>query len=217
MIPRRGLCLVLAGPSGGGKSSVGRALRAREPALSASISLTTRPPRPGERDGIDYHFRTQAAFDAMQASGGLLEWARVLGRYCYGTPRAPAEAALGEGEDMIFDIDWQGYRSLRAALPGDVIGVFLLPPSMAALETRLRARGGDDEAEIARRMARARDEIGHCAEFDHVLVNVDFDATVAATRAVLHAARSATARLAGLQSFCAALAAGQTTGAPASN
>ena len=217
MIPRRGLCLVLAGPSGGGKSSVARALRALEPALSVSISVTTRPPRPGERDGIDYHFRTQAAFDAMQEAGGLLEWARVLGRHCYGTPRAPVEAVLGEGEDMIFDIDWQGYRSLRAALAGDVVGVFLLPPSLAALEARLRARGGDDEAEIARRMARAREEISHCAEFDHVLVNDDFDRTVAETHAVLHAARSATARLAGLQSFCAALGRGETTGAPASN
>lgn len=202
MIHRRGVCLVLAGPSGGGKSSVARALREREPTLAVSISATTRPPRPAERDGIHYHFRTQAAFEAMQAAGGLLECARVLGRYYYGTPRAPVEVALGRGEDMIFDIDWQGFRSLRAALPGDVAGVFLLPPSMAALETRLRARGGDGDDEIARRMARAHDEIGHCAEFDHVLLNEDFEATVTATRAVLHAARTATARLAGLQAFC---------------
>ncbi|HJS86596.1 MAG TPA: guanylate kinase [Acetobacteraceae bacterium] len=208
-IPRRGLCLVLAGPSGGGKSSVARALRALEPALSVSISLTTRPPRPGERDGVDYHFRGEAAFEAARQAGDLLEWARVLGRYCYGTPRAPVEAALAAGADMVFDIDWQGFRSLRAALPEDVVGVFLLPPSLSALEERLRARGGDAPAEIARRMARARDEISHCAEFDHVIVNDDFEATVAATRAVLHAARTATARLSGLQSFCAALEGGR--------
>ncbi|MBV9118772.1 MAG: guanylate kinase, partial [Acetobacteraceae bacterium] len=126
------------------------------------------------------------------------------------------EAALATGADMVFDIDWQGFRSLRAALPGDVVGVFLLPPSLAALEARLRARGGDAPAEIARRMARAHDEISHCAEFDHVIVNDDFDATVAAVRAVLHAARTATPRLSGLQSFRAALE-GETTGAPASN
>ena len=215
-IPRRGLCLVLAGPSGGGKSSVARALRALEPDLFVSVSLTTRPPRPGERDGLDYHFRTEAAFEAVREAGGLLEWARVLGRYCYGTLRAPVEAALATGADTVFDIDWQGFRSLRAALPGDVVGVFLLPPSLAALEARLRARGGDAPAEIARRMARAHDEISHCAEFDHVIVNDDFDATVAAARAVLHAARTATPRLSGLQSFRAALE-GETTGAPASN
>jgi len=215
-IPRRGLCLVLAGPSGGGKSSVARSLRALEPDLSVSVSLTTRPPRPGERDGVDYHFRSEAAFEAVREAGGLLEWARVLGRHCYGTPRAPVKAALAAGADMVFDIDWQGFRSLRAALPGDVVGVFLLPPSLSALEARLRARGGDAPAEILRRMTRARDEISHCAEFDHVIVNDDFDATVAATRAVLHAARSATVRLSGLQSFRAALE-GETTGAPVSN
>ncbi len=220
MIPRRGLCLVLAGPSGGGKSSVAQALRGLEPALAVSVSVTTRPPRSGERDGIDYHFHAQETFEAMRAAGEFLEWARVLGRYCYATPRAPVEAALAAGRDIIFDIDWQGFRSLRAALPGDVVGVFLLPPALAALEARLRARGGDDAAEIGRRMARARDEIRHCAEFDHVLVNDDFDRTVAQTRAVLHAGRSATARLSGLQAFCAGLGVtglGATMGAPASN
>ncbi len=206
MISRRGVCLVLAGPSGGGKSSVARALRALEPELTVSVSVTTRPPRPGERDGIDYHFRTAVEFDLMREAGAFLEWARVLGQHCSATPRTPVEAALAAGGDMIFDIDWQGFRSLRAALAGDVVGVFLLPPSLAALEQRLRARGGDDAAEIARRMTRAREEIGHCGEFDHVLVNAEFEPTVAAVRAILHAARTATGRLTGLNGFREALA-----------
>ncbi|MGH7042676.1 MAG: guanylate kinase [Acetobacteraceae bacterium] len=204
-IARRGVCLVLAAPSGTGKSTVARALRAREPGLDASISVTTRAPRPGERDGIDYHFHDLAAFEAMVATGGMLEWARVLGRHCYGTPRAPVEAALAAGRDMVFAIDWQGFRSMRAALPGDVVGVYLLPPSLAALRARLEARSGDATAEVARRMALAHAEMAHCTEFDHVVVNDDLDATVAAAAAVLAAARAATARLVGLAEFVAGL------------
>jgi guanylate kinase len=202
---RRGLCLVLAGPSGGGKSSVARALRQVEPALSVSISVTTRPARPAEREGVDYYFRTATEFEAMIAAGALLEWAQVLGKHLYGTPRAPVEQVLAGGADMVFDIDWQGFRSLRTAMPADVLGVFLLPPSLPALEARLRTRGGDTDAEIARRMDRAREEIAHCAEFDHVVVNDDFDRTAAAVRAILLAARTATARLIGLRDYCAAL------------
>jgi guanylate kinase len=203
-IPRRGVCLVIAAPSGAGKTAITRALLAQEHELMVSVSATTRAPRPGERDGVHYHFRDQAAFDAMVAEGALLEWAQVFGR-CYGTPRAPVEQALDGGRDMVFDIDWQGYRQLRAALPGDVTGVFVLPPSLPALEGRLRARGGDDAAEIARRMAKARDEIGHWGEFEHVIVNDDFEQAVAAVRAVLHAARLATARQPGLAAFVAGL------------
>jgi guanylate kinase len=203
-IPRRGVCLVIAAPSGAGKTAITRALLAQEPALSVSVSATTRAPRPGERDGVHYHFLDQAAFEAMVAEGALLEWAQVFGR-SYGTPRAPVEHALASGRDMVFDIDWQGYRQLRAALPGDVTGVFVLPPSRPALEGRLRARGGDDAAEIARRMAKARDEIGHWGEFEHVIVNDDFEQAVAAVRAVLHAARLATARQPGLAAFVAGL------------
>ena len=151
-IARRGVCLVLAAPSGAGKTAIADALLAREPDLRRSVSVTTRAPRPGEADGVHYHFRDQAAFDRMVAAGELLEWARVLGRHCYGTPRAPVEQALAAGHDMVFDIDWQGHRQLRAALPGDVVGVFILPPTLAALEGRLRGRSGDDAAEIARRM-----------------------------------------------------------------
>jgi guanylate kinase len=203
-IARRGLCLVLAAPSGAGKSSITRALLADEPDLLLSVSVTTRSPRGGERDGVHYHFRTEAEFAAMAAEGGLLEWARVLGR-SYGTPRGPVEAALARGQDVVFDIDWQGYRQLRAALPGDVVGLFILPPSMAELRARLRARAADGDAEIDRRMALGREEIGHAAEFDHVLVNHDFAESVSATRAVLHAARLATTRLAGLRDFMATL------------
>jgi guanylate kinase len=205
-IARRGVCLVLAAPSGTGKSSVARALRARDPGLAVSVSATTRAPRPGERDGIDYHFRSPAAFQAMVAAGEMLEWAQVLGRDSYGTPRAPVEAALAAGRDMIFDIDWQGFLHLRAALPGDVVGVYLLPPSLAALRARLEARGGDAAAEIVRRMARAQAELAHCPEFDHVVVNDDFAATVDAVAAVLAAARVATVRLTGLAGFLAGLA-----------
>ncbi len=204
-IARRGLCLVLAAPSGAGKTSVARALRAEEPELTLSVSVTTRPPRPGERDGIDYRFLTEPAFAALAAEGGLLEWAKVLGRYSYGTPRAPVEAALAAGGDVLFDIDWQGYRSVRAALPGQVVGVFLLPPSMAELRTRLLVRRGDRSEEIARRMALAREEISHCGEFDHILVNDDLGRTVASVRAVLAAARCATPRLTGLPAFLAGL------------
>ncbi|HVC60563.1 MAG TPA: guanylate kinase [Acetobacteraceae bacterium] len=200
-IPRRGLGLVLAAPSGAGKSAIAEALVASEQQLRLSVSVTTRAPRIGETDGEHYHFQTQAAFDRLVQSNGLLEWARVLGRHCYGTPRAPVEAALAAGLDMVFDIDWQGHRQLRAALPDDVVGVFILPPDLATLEARLRARAGDGAAEIARRMQLARDEISHWPEFDHVVVNDDLPRAVAAVRAVLHAARTATARQTGLAEY----------------
>jgi guanylate kinase len=205
-IARRGVCLVLAAPSGAGKSAIASALVASEHELRLSVSVTTRAPRAGEIDGVHYHFQTQAAFDHMVQSNGLLEWARVLGRHCYGTPRAPVEAALAAGLDMVFDIDWQGHRQLRAALPGDVVGVAILPPDMARLETRLRARAGDDDAEIARRMLLAQDEISHWSEFDHVVVNDDLQRAIEAVRAVLHAARVATARQTGLAAFVRGLA-----------
>jgi guanylate kinase len=204
-IARRGVCLVLAAPSGAGKSTLARALRAREPGLAVSVSVTTRAPRPGEQEGVAYHFRSPEAFAAMVAAGEMLEWAQVLGRDSYGTPRAPVEAALAAGQDMIFDIDWQGYRSLRAALPGDVVGVYLLPPSLAALRARLEARGGDAPGEVARRMALAQADMSHCTEFDHVVVNDDLEAAIAAVTAVLAAARSATGRLVGLTGLVAGL------------
>lgn len=192
-VHRRGVCLVVAAPSGAGKSTITRALLASDPGLSLSVSVTTRAPRPGEVDGVHYHFRTPDEFAAMAASGALLEWAQVFGRG-YGTPRAPVEQALAEGRDIVFDIDWQGHRQLRAALPTDVVGVFVLPPSLPVLEARLRARASDDEAEVARRMAAAQAEISHWAEFDTVLVNDRLEQAVETVRGVLHTARLATAR-----------------------
>jgi guanylate kinase len=201
-IARRGVCLVLAAPSGAGKTAISNALLASEPRLRRSVSVTTRAPRPNEVDGLDYHFLTQAAFDEAERNGDLLEWARVLqGTHCYGTPRKPVEAALAAGDDLIFDIDWQGHRQLRDKLPGDVVGIFILPPDLPTLEGRLKGRAGDSDAEIARRMRLARDEIAHWPEFDHVVVNADLTAAVDAVRAVLHAARCATARMTGLARF----------------
>ncbi len=206
-VARRGVCLVIAAPSGAGKSSVSRALLAAEPELALSVSATTRAPRPGEQDGVHYHFRDMAGFEAMIAAGGMLEHAEVFGRR-YGTPRAPVEAALAAGRDVLFDIDWQGHRQLRARLPDDVESVFLLPPGMAELERRLRARGQDAEVEIARRMAAARGEIARWADFGHVLVNRDFDGTVAAVRAILGAARTRRERQPWLAGFVAELLGG---------
>jgi guanylate kinase len=205
VVARRGVCLVLAAPSGAGKTAIADVLLASEPDLRKSVSVTTRPPRPGEIDGVHYRFCDQAAFDRMVAAGELVEWARVLDRHCYGTPRAPVEQALGAGHDTVFDIDWQGHRQLRTALPGDVVSVFILPPTLAALEGRLRSRSAEDTTEIARRMQLARNEISHWPEFDHVVVNDDFDRAVAAVRSVLHAARLSTARQTGLERFVSGL------------
>ena len=203
-IARRGLCLVLAAAPGAGKTSVSRALLETEPELSLSISATTRAPRPTEQEGVHYFFKTDAEFDAMAEGGEFLEHARFL-RRAYGTPRAPVEAALAAGRDVLFDIEWQGHRQMKAMMPEDVVGIFLLPPSLPDLEARLRGRGQDSEVEIARRMAAAREEITHWGEFDHIVVNRDFDATVAQVRSILHAARSERRRQPGMAAFIAKL------------
>jgi guanylate kinase len=203
-IPRRGVCLVLASAPGVGKTSVSRALLEMEPNLSLSISATTRARRPGEIDGVHYFFKTQVEFDTMVEHGELLEYARFLDR-SYGTPRAPVEEALAAGRDVLFDIEWQGHLQLRQKLPTDVVGIHLLPPSLAELERRLRGRAQESEAEIARRLDVARAEIAHWTDFDHVLVNRAFDRTVAEVRSILHAARSARTRQPGLPAFVADL------------
>ncbi len=201
-IARRGICLVLSAPSGAGKTAIADALLDTEPMLQRSVSVTTRGPRPGEIDGVHYHFMSQAVFQAAERDGALLESARVLqGSHAYGTPRAPVEQALAAGRDVIFDIDWQGHRALREKLPGDVLSVFILPPGLDVLEHRLINRAGDNTAEIARRMRVARDEISHWAEFDHVVVNDNLQVATEAVQAILHAARLTTARQVGLRRF----------------
>jgi|SRR5271165_779977 len=201
-IARRGVCLILSAPSGAGKTAIADALLASEPALERSVSVTTRARRPAEIDGVHYHFLTEAEFHRARLADELLEWALVLqGTHAYGTPSAPVEKALVEGRDVVFDIDWQGHRQLREKLPTDVVSVFVLPPNLIALRSRLVGRAGDRGDEIERRMRVARDEIRHWVEFDHVVVNEDLAAATEAVRAVLHAARVATRRLTGLPSF----------------
>jgi guanylate kinase len=201
-IARRGVCLILSAPSGAGKTAIAEALLATEPMLERSISVTTRERRPAETDGVHYHFLTEDRFQQALRENALLEWARVLqGTHAYGTPRAPVEKALAEGRDVVFDIDWQGHRQLREKLPADVISVFVLPPDIMALRSRLVGRAGDRGEEIERRMRVARHEIRHWVEFDHVVVNEDLHTATETVRAVLHAARSSTTRLTGLQHF----------------
>lgn len=201
-ITRRGVCLVISAPSGAGKSTIANALRAADPRVKHSVSITTRAPRPGETDGVHYHFRSMEQFREMADQGELLEWASVFGRG-YGTPRAPVEAALSAGQDMVFDIDWQGHRQIRAALPDDVVSLFVLPPSLAELERRLTGRASDAPEEIRKRMDAALDEISHWEEFDHVIVNAELDRAIAETQAVLNAARLRTTRQTGLADFVA--------------
>lgn len=201
---RRGVCLVLSAAPGVGKTSISRELLATEGDLSLSVSATTRQPRPGEEEGKHYFFKTPEAFAEMVAADGFIEHASFLGR-SYGTPRAPVEQALAAGRDVLFDIEWQGHRLLRKALPQDVVGIFLLPPSIRELERRLRTRGQDSDEEIARRMVAARDEIAHWDEFDHVLVNEDFQKTLEGVRTILHAARGERTRQPWLGDFVARL------------
>lgn len=171
---RRGILFVLSSPSGTGKTSLARKLLGEDPAFTLSISATTRPPRPGETEGEDYFFVTQQRFDQMVAEREMLEQAHVFGN-AYGTPRAPVEAAVQAGRDVLFDVDWQGAQQLRNSdLGALVVTVFLLPPSIAALEQRLRSRAQDSAQVIAGRMAKARDEISHWAEYDYVLINDNF-------------------------------------------
>lgn len=210
---RRGVCLVIAAPSGAGKSTIVRRLLERDSGLVASVSVTTRAARQGEQEGVHYYYRSEAEFERMAAAGELLEWARVFGRG-YGTPRDRVLAVLAEGRDVVLDIDWQGWRQLRAALPADSVGVFVLPPSIGALEQRLRGRGSDDAGEVARRMAAARAEISHWAEFDHLLVNEDLDECVESVRAVLRAARCATARSLGVAELARGMSGAAGSGDP---
>lgn len=199
-IPRRGLLLVLSSPSGAGKTTLASRLLKEDKELELSISVTTRPARPGEVDGRDYHFIDMPRFEAMREAGDLLEWANVFGN-CYATPRKPVEEALSQGRDVLFDIDWQGAQQLQEKLPQDLVRVFILPPSAASLEQRLRGRGQDSDAVVARRMASAASEISHWAEYDYVIVNGDVDASVAGLKSILVAERLRRERMLGLSDF----------------
>jgi guanylate kinase len=191
---RRGMLVILSSPSGAGKSTMARRLMAWDPTLGFSVSATTRPPRPGEEEGVHYYFRTREAFAAMVLDGELLEHAEVFGHH-YGSPRAPVEAALAAGRDVLFDIDWQGTQQIaNSALARDVVSIFLLPPSIAALEARLTARGQDSAEVISRRMAKSEAEISHWAEYDYVLVNDDADICAERLRTILAAERLARER-----------------------
>jgi guanylate kinase len=169
---RRGLLIVLSSPSGAGKSTISRMLLNTDNDVTMSVSATTRPKRPGEVDDVDYHFVDDAEFDRLIAAGDFVEWAPVFG-YRYGTPKAPVKDALRGGRDILFDIDWQGTQQLHAAMGEDLVRIFILPPSLAELERRLRERGTDSEEVIADRMQRAAGEISHWAEYDYVLINND--------------------------------------------
>jgi guanylate kinase len=191
-LSRRGLCLVLAAPSGAGKTTLSRALLEQDDALSLSISVTTRERRLGEKEGKHYFFITQERFDEMVEEDALLEYARVFGR-SYGTPRGPVETALATGRDIMFDIDWQGFRQLRATLGGDVVGIFIKPPSLETLRERLTKRG-DSPEQVEARMTHAGAEISHAGEFDYIVENRDLDVALADIRAILRASRLASFR-----------------------
>lgn len=198
---RRGLLLILSSPSGAGKTTLARRLMAWDPTLRFSVSATTRPPRPGEVDGREYHFRPRAAFEAMVARQEMLEHAEVFGNL-YGSPRAPVEAAMQAGRDTLFDIDWQGGQQIRnSALGRDVVSIFVLPPSLRELERRLSDRGQDSTSVIAARMAKSRDEISHWAEYDYVLINSDLEESFARLVAILQAERLRRDRQPGLADF----------------
>ena len=192
--------LVLSSPSGAGKTTLSRMLLGADPAVELSVSVTTRKQRPGEVDGRDYHFIDAARFDAMVKSGELLEWAKVF-EHCYGTPRAPVESALARGRDMLFDIDWQGTQQLREKAAGDLVSVFVLPPSIPDLERRLRTRAQDSDEVIHGRMAKAADEMSHWAEYDYVVINTDIDRAFAEVQSILAAERLKRERRIGLSDF----------------
>ena len=194
---RRGVLFVLSSPSGAGKSTIARLLLAAEPDLQMSVSATTRPPRPGEEDGRDYHFVDLERFRAMVSAGEFLEWAHVF-QHRYGTPRAPVDAMLASGRDVLFDIDWQGAQQLHQIAGGDVVRVFVLPPSMPELRRRLEGRATDTPEVIDARRARADAEVSHWDGYDYVLVNDDVERCFASVRTILAAERLKRSRQTGL-------------------
>jgi len=199
-IQRRGLMLVLSSPSGAGKTTISRLLLEQDPDITMSVSVTTRPPRPGEVEGKDYYFVDHARFDRMVEEGALLEHARVFGNM-YGTPSQPVFAALEAGRDVLFDIDWQGTQQLSGKARTDVVRIFILPPSTEELEKRLRTRAQDSDEVVAARMSKASEEMSHWAEYDYVVVNVDVEESLAKVNAILAAERLRRERQVGMAEF----------------
>jgi guanylate kinase len=205
MDQRRGLLIILSSPSGAGKSTLAKRLRDWDPSIRFSVSATTRAPRPGEDHGREYYFHSRAEFEAMVDSDAMLEHAEVFGNL-YGSPKAPVEAAIMAGQDVLFDIDWQGGQQVRnSSLGKDVVSVFILPPSIRELDRRLRSRGQDSDEVIAGRMQKSRDEISHWAEYDYVLINDDLDRSTANLLAIITAERLRRDRQTGLNGFVRAL------------
>jgi guanylate kinase len=205
-LERRGLLFVLSSPSGAGKSTLSRMLLAADDNIALSVSNTTRPPRPGEVDGVDYHFISTADFKEKAANDEMLEWAHVFG-HRYGTPKAPVEAELAKGRDVLFDIDWQGAQQLYQEAGPDVVRVFILPPSIEELERRLHTRATDSDEVIADRMSRAKAEIGHWDGYDYVLINDDVESCFEKVSQILTAERMKRRRQKGLIGFVRDLAA----------
>ena len=203
-IRRRGLMLVLSSPSGAGKTTLSRRLLAADGNIQLSVSATTRAMRPGEEHGKDYHFVSPEAFEMMAKQDAFLEHARVFGNH-YGTPRALVEAALADGMDVLFDIDWQGTQQLKEKMRDDLVSVFILPPSHAELERRLKTRASDSAEVVAGRMAKAADEISHWPEYDYVIVNSNLDKAMADVQAILNAERLRRTRQTGISEFVARL------------
>ncbi len=199
-LERRGLLFVLSSPSGAGKSTLAHKLLNSDDQITLSVSATTRPARPGEQDGVDYHFVDVATFKQMAANGDFLEWAHVFG-HRYGTPKTPVEQTLAAGRDVLFDIDWQGTQQLYQEAGNDVVRVFILPPSIGELDKRLRSRGTDSETVINDRMARAKSEIGHWDGYDYVLINDDIEACFVKIQNILAAERLRRSRQKGLIGF----------------
>jgi guanylate kinase len=203
-VVRRGLMLVLSSPSGAGKTTLSRRLLAEDPEVELSISVTTRQRRLSEVDGSDYHFIDRERYEAMLRNDELLEHAEVFGN-CYGTPRRPVEAALARGRDVLFDIDWQGTQQLIAKVRDDLVTVFVLPPSLAELERRLKRRAEDSDDTIRGRMAKAAEEISHYGDYDYIVINHDLEQAFGDVRAILAAERLRLARQAGLSEFVRSL------------
>ena len=203
-IRRRGLMLVLSSPSGAGKSTIARTLLENDPALSLSVSVTTRPRRGSEIEGVHYRFVSEREFERLRDSDALLEWAEVHGNF-YATPREPAERAMAEGRDMLFDIDWQGALQLKDKMRADIVSIFILPPSMKELKSRLKRRAEDQEAVIETRLANAKVEIEHWRDYDFIVINQDLDQAYNEVRAIVTAERLRRDRRPGLFDFVSGL------------